>query len=230
MESKIGRKINKNALVLILTVLILPLFPKIFLVPWWLIVFLLILFWLSIKYPKSLWLVGPLLFLLDLWIIDLLDFSFQSMRFSFDWEKIIITNPGYLKLIERYWSEDLWLPFRFRNIFYSPWLLLFSWLNQLFKLWSPIFIINTLGYSGWYLFILGLVEYFKRSKRKWWPLIWVLTVTGASSLGILVDSRGALILALPALIYFMYLGINSKFFDKWWNIWFILMVIDILLK
>lgn len=230
MESKTGRKINKNVLALILTVLVLPLLPRIFYIPWWLIVLILLLLWLSIKYPKSFLLVAPILFLLDLWINNLLTFNFQSMTYSFNWEKIVVTNPGYLKLIDRYWHEDLWLPFRLRNIFYSSWLLLFSWLNLLFKLWLPTFLIQVLGYSGWYLFVLGIIDYFKNIKREIWPLLWWLVVTGASALGMLVDSISALILALPSLVYFMYLGVNNKYFNKWWKIWLILLVVDILLK
>lgn len=230
MESKIGRKINKNILFLILTVLILPLLPRILFVPWWLILLVLVFLCLSIKYPKSLWVVVPFLFLLDLWINNLLTINFQSLTFSFDWEKIVLTNPGFLKLIERYWHEDLWLPFRLRNIFYTPGLLVLSSLNSLFKLWSPIFLIQVLGYSGCFLFILGLVEYFKSKNRKVWPFLWFLTITAASALGMLVDSKNALILALPALVYFMYLGVSNKYFNKWWYIWLILIVIDISLK
>ena len=230
MESKIGRKINKNILFLILTVLILPLLPRILFVPWWLILLVLVFLCLSIRYPKSLWVVVPFLFLLDLWINNLLTINFQSLTFSFDWEKIVLTNPGFLKLIERYWHEDLWLPFRLRNIFYTPGLLVLSSLNSLFKLWSPIFLIQVLGYSGCFLFILGLVEYFKSKNRKVWPFFWFLTITAASALGMLVDSKNALILALPALVYFMYLGVSNKYFNKWWYIWLILIVIDISLK
>jgi len=230
MESKIGRKINKNILFLILTVLILPLLPRILFVPWWLILLVLVFLCLSIRYPKSLWVVVPFLFLLDLWINNLLTINFQSLTFSFDWEKIVLTNPGFLKLIERYWHEDLWLPFRLRNIFYTPGLLVLSSLNSLFKLWSPIFLIQVLGYSGCFLFILGLVEYFKSKNRKVWPFLWFLTITAASALGMLVDSKNALILALPALVYFMYLGVSNKYFNKWWYIWLILIVIDISLK
>lgn len=230
MESKIGRKINKNILFLILTVLILPLLPRIFFVPWWLILIVLIFLCLSIRYPKSLWVIIPFLFFFDLWINNLLTINFQSLAFSFDWEKIVLTNPGFLKLIERYWREDLWLPFRLRNILYTPGLLVLSSLNSLFKLWSPIFLIQVLGYSGCFLFILGLVEYFKSKNRKVWPFLWFLTITAASALGMLVDSKNALILALPALVYFMYLGVSNKYLNKWWYIWLILIVIDILLK
>lgn len=230
MESKTGWKINKNILILCLTIVTLPLLSKIFSLSWTLVALVLAMLWLSIKKPKSLWIVIPILFLLDLWVNNLFSVNLKPLVFSFDWEKIVMTNPGYLKLIERYWQEDLWLPFRLRNIFYSPWLLLFSWLNLLFKLWSPTFLIQVLGYSGCFLFILGLVEYFKSKERKIWPFLWYLTVTVASALGMLIDSKSALILALPAIIYFMYRGVKNKSFDEWWIIWLILIVVDLLIK
>jgi len=94
----------------------MPLFLKVFLLPLWLIVLIIFLLWLSIKKPKSLWIVVPILFFVDLWINNLFTLDLTTFNYSFDWEKMVISNPGYLKLIERYWHEDLWLPFRIRNI------------------------------------------------------------------------------------------------------------------
>jgi len=208
----------------------MPLFLKVFLLPLWLIVLIIFLLWLSIKKPKSLWIVVPILFFVDLWINNLFTLDLTTFNYSFDWEKMVISNPGYLKLIERYWHEDLWLPFRIRNIFYSSWLLFFSWLNLVLKLWSPKFLILVLGYSGFFIFVLGIIEYFKNKKRIIWPLFWWLTVTWASALGILVDSKSALILALPALFFYMSLGVKGLNFRKLWIIWLILIVVDILIK
>jgi len=56
------------------------------------------------------------------------------------------------------------------------------------------------------------------------------TVTWASALGILVDSKSALILALPALFFYMSLGVKGLNFRKLWIIWLILIVVDILIK
>jgi len=208
----------------------MPLPMKLLDIPVWITALTFSLFVFLIKYPKYVWLVLPLLFLLDLGINNFLTVQLKPFNYSFDWEKIVISNPGNLKLIDRYWHEDLWLPFRIRNVFYSPWLLSLSWLDLIFKLLSPVFLIRIVGFSGLFLFVLGIIHYFGDQKRKIWPLIWILTVVAASGLGMLVDSKSAYILALPAIIYFLFLGISSRNFNKLWKYWFGLLIIDVLSK
>ena len=216
----------------ILSLLAGELVYKIFDFSWWMAGLVLVGWLLFLKLPKKVsWILLPILFLAVLAINKLFNMG------SFDWEKIVWTNPDYLKLINRYWQEDLWLPFKIRNLFYSSWLLIFSWLNLVFKLISPAFLVRMLGFSGVYLIFFGFVQLFSRSggislrsKKLWQPLIWWLVVVAASGCGMLVDSKSALILALPAIIYFMYLGVDNKIFEKYQKYWWLLLIIDILLK
>ena len=212
-------------LVVGLSLLAGQLFYKIFDFSWWMVGLVLIGWFLFLKLPKKAgWILLPILFLAVLAINKLFNMG------SFDWEKIVWTNPDYLKLINRYWQEDLWLPFRLRNLFYSSWLLFFSWLNLVFKLISPAFLVRMLGFSGVYLIFFGLIQLFKNKKILFGPLWWWLVVVGASGCGLLVDSKSALVLTLPAMIYFMYLGAGNKTFEKYKKYWWILLIVDILLK
>lgn len=152
------------------------------------------------------------------------------MFFDFNYEKLVLFNPNYLRLIDRYRSENLFLPFKIRNLFYSSWLLTFIWVDLIFKLLSFTFLSNILGYSGLILFILGLINYFAKNNINWSPFFWILTVISASGLGILIDSKKALILAFPAIIYFLFYGIKSKYFANMWKLWLTFFVIDLLLK
>jgi hypothetical protein len=180
------------------------------------------------KFPKFGLIILPILFLFTLNINKLLNFN--NFRYSFDWEKIVLTNPKYLLLINQYWKENLFLPYKIRNIFYLPWLLILNWLDLIFKLLSPSFLSITLGYSGLIILSLGLINYFKKINKNWTPLIWTLTVLIASGIGILVDSNKAIILALPGLLYFLLCGIKSKYFNFLWKYWLIFLIIDILLR
>lgn len=208
----------------ILSLLVGQLFYKIFDFSWWMVVAVLVGYFLFLKLPKKIgWVLLPILFLLVLSVNKL--FSGDS----FDWEKIVWTNPGNLKLIERYGLEDLWLPFKIRNLFYTSWLLVFNWINLVFKLISPEFLTRMLGWSGFSLTLFGVIQFFKNKKRFWQPLIWWVVVVMAAGWGILIDSKSALILALPAIIYFMYLGVNNETFKKYKKWWWILVVIDLIM-
>jgi len=215
---------RKSAMV-ILSLLAGELVYKIFDFSWWIVMMVLIGWFLFLKLPKKIgWILLPILFLAVLTINKLFNMG------SFDWEKIVWTNSDYLKLINRYGQEDLWLPFRIRNLFYSSWLLIFSWLNLVFKLLSPAFLVRMLGFSGLFLVFFGLIKFFKNKNKFFGPLWWWLVVVAASGFGMLVDSKSALILALPAIIYFMYLGVVNKTFEKYKKYWWVLLIIDILLK
>lgn len=230
----IKRKMTQNkylkVLIFVLTILSIPLSGIVFSIPPFLLVFSVVSVLLVHRYPKTFILVLPILFLGTLYVNNLLTINFKEFEYSFDLEKIVVTNPNYLKLIDRYWHEDLWLPFRIRNVFYTPLLMFFGWIDLVFKLLSPVFLIRVMGYSGLFLTALGVYIYVSEKSKKWWPLFWSLTVVFASGLGMLVDSKKALILAFPAIMYFVIKGIFNKKFDSLWKYWLILFLIDFILK
>jgi hypothetical protein len=210
-------------LILGLTVLAMPLMARFWSLPLAIILFLILgSVLVRKKFLVWFWLL-PILFLLTLYVNN-----FFSI-FSFDWEKMVIGNKNFLYAIERLKNEGLWIPFTLRNILYSNWLLVFSWLNLIFKLLSPMFLIRALGY-GFFIFAYGIIDYLNDKTKKWWPVIWGATVVFASGLGVLVDSGNAIVLALPSIIYFLILGINTAKFKKYWKIWILLFVIDLILK
>jgi hypothetical protein len=211
-------------LILGLTVLAMPLMARFWSLPLAIILFLILgSVLVRKKFLVWFWLL-PILFLLTLYVNN-----FFSI-FSFDWEKMVIGNKNFLYAIERLKNEGLWIPFTLRNILYSNWLLVFSWLNLIFKLLSPMFLIRALGYGGFFFFAYGIIDYLNDKTKKWWPVIWGATVVFASGLGVLVDSGNAIVLALPSIIYFLILGINTAKFKKYWKIWILLFVIDLILK
>lgn len=226
-----GRIGWKKIIMIGLSLLVGQLFYKIFEFNWWVLLLILLMWFLFLKLPKKFsWIFLIILFFLVLAVNKLFAIHLNPLSYSFDFEKIVWTNPGYLKLINRYWSEDLWLPFKFRNLFYSSWLLIFSWLDLIFKLLSPIFLIRMLGFSGFFLMFFGLIKNFKDKKIFWQPLFWWLIVVATSGLGMLTDSKNSLILAIPAIFYFMYLGAKNKSFDKYQKYWWLLLIVDFLLK
>jgi len=216
--------------ILISSVLIMPLTESFFKLPLVTIIIIIVGFFLLFKFPKSWFLILPVLFLLNLSLNKLFVFDIKSFTYSFDYEKIVITNPNNIKMIDHYWHEDLLLPYKIRNLFYSPWLLCFSWLDLTFKLISPVFLVRIIGYSGSFLLFLGIIEFIRDKNRKWFFCLWVLTVILSSGLGILVDSKKAMVLAIPSIIYFMYLAIRQNKLNKLWVYWVILFLIDLILR
>ncbi len=230
--SFVNIKMNKNIwfLVLVLSVLVMPLSESFCRLPLVTIIIVTFGFFILLKFPKSWFLILPILFLLNLSLNELFVFDIRSLDYSFDWEKMVITNPGNIKMIDRYWHENLFLPYRIRNIFYLPWLLVFSWLNLIFKLISPVFLIRVIGYSGFFLLFLGIIKFVQEKNKKWFFILWALTIIMSSGLGILVDSKKAMVLTIPAIIYFIYLAIKKNKIKKVWICWFILFLIDLILK
>lgn len=216
--------------VLGLTIVVMPLTKGIFLIPWFYWLILGLVFVVALRYKKYFWITIPVLIIADIYINKLLSINFSSFSLSMDWEKMSINNPAYFKLIDKYRYDDVWLPYHFRGLFYSGWLLIWEWINLFLKLVSVTFQIRVLGYSGFFLQFLGLIEYFKDKERKSSFLIWWLTIMMASAMKILVDSNMAVILALPAIIYFMYFGIKGKNFKRLWILWLIMILIDVALK
>jgi len=232
MLSFVNIKMNKNIwfLVLVLSVLIMPLSGSFCKLPLVTIIIVIFGFFLLLKFPKSWFLILPILFLLNLNLNELFVFDIRSLKYSFDWEKMVITNPGNIKMLDHYWHENLFLPYRIRNIFYSPWLLGFSWLNLIFKLISPVFLIRIIGYSGFFLLFLGIIQFVREKNKKWFFILWALTITMSSGLGILVDSKKAMVLTIPSIVCFMYLATRKNKIKKIWICWLILFLVDLILK
>ncbi len=216
--------------ILILSVLVMPLTESFCRLPLVAIIITIIGFFLLFKFPKSWFLILPVLFLLNLSLNKLFVFDIKSFTYSFDYEKIVVTNPNNIKMIDQYWHEDLLLPYKIRNLFYLPWLLGFSWLDLTFKLMSPAFLVRIIGYSGSFLLFLGIIEFIKDKNRKWFFCLWGLTVVLSSGLGILVDSRKAMVLAVPSVIYFIYLAVRNNKLNKLSIYWVILFLIDLILR
>lgn len=226
--NKIGLK---NVLMVGLSLLVSQLFYKIFEFSWWILFLVLLMWFIFLKLPKKIsWIFLIFLFFLVLIVNKLFTVHLNPLNYSFAWERIVWTNPAYLNLINRYWQENLWLPLSIRHLFYSPWLIFFCWLDLFFKLLSPVFLIRMLGFNGFILILFGLIHFFKEKKKNWGPVIWLLVVIAASGWGMLVDSKSALILALMAVIYFMWLGVKNKTLEKYQKYWWLLFLLDILLK
>lgn len=221
----------KNVFMVGLSLLVSQLFYKIFEFSWWVVFLVLLIWFLFLKLPKKIsWIFLIFLFFLVLTVNKLFTVHLNPLSYSIDFEKIVWGNHGYLNLINRYWQEGLWLPFRIRNLFYSYWFLFFTWLDLIFKLLSPVFFIRMLGFSGFALTLLGLIQFFKNKKKNWRPLVWWLVVVAASGLRVSIDGISTLIMALIAIIYFMWLGTKNKTLEKYQKYWWLLFLIDFLLK
>jgi len=162
--------------------------------------------------------VLPVLFFLNLYINHLWSIN------NFDLEKINLTNPQYLKLIDKYRYDDVGMIYTLRMWFYSAWLNVFLWIDSILKILSPVFWVRTLGFSGAFLACLGL----NKINKKWWW--WFLAVVVSAGLGILIDTKMAVVLALPVIVLTMLSGLKSKFVHKYWWILIILVAVDLILK
>lgn len=217
--------------ILLLSLLAGHLFYKIFDLSWILLVIMGASSLILLKTQKKWWYIWlAVLFLINLAVNKLFTVEIRPFGYSFNFEKIIITNPGNLDLIKKYWSEDLWMLYRLRNIFYSSFLVVLLWIDSVLKLLSPVFWIRILGYSGFLVTFLGIIRYFKNKVKSLAWIWYFMTIILSSALGILIDSKSAVILALPVIIYWMYLGITDKNFDKYKKWWCLLLIIDFLLK
>ena len=224
-------KNKKSILILLLVAIVSPLFLKIFGMPI-LITFEMVLLWfllskLKIKYA---WIVLVILVLFNLNLNRLFYISINSINFSFDSEQSFFNYFGIQKSILRYKQEGLWLPYLLRNVFYSSYLKILPWLNNVAKMLSPLFWIRLLGFSGALIFVLGIISYFKNKFDKWYIGFWFLLVIISSSLRVLGDTVTAAYLTLPAIIYFIILGSKNKFFEKYQIYWYLLFLIDLILK
>ena len=224
-------KNKKSILILLLVAIVSPLFLKIFGMPI-LITFEMVLLWfllskLKIKYA---WIVLVILVLFNLNLNRLFYISINPINFSFDSEQSFFNYFGIQKSILRYRQEGLWLPYILRNIFYSSYLKILPWLNNVARMLSPLFWIRLLGFSGASIFVLGIISYFKNKFDKWYVGLGFLLIIISSSLRVLGDTVIAAYLTLPSVVYFIILGSKNKFFEKYQIYWYLLFLIDLILK
>lgn len=189
---------------------------------WW-VYFVAGFFWfLYLRFRKLRVLILFLLFFLNLHINHL--FQIRGFTPEFDFERMVLFKPDYIRLIEKYRYDDVWMPFRVRNLFYSGWLMIFYWLDSFFKLISPLIWSRILGLSGLFVIILGI---FKVKMKYLW---WIITVCLSSGMSILYDTKTAFILGLPAIVLVLSKGFESKIVYKYWWIVLILMIVDLVQK
>lgn len=215
----------------LLVILISPLLTKILDISWIYTFIILLLSYLFFKFKNKIWwLVFLVLIVVNLQLNRLLYIDVNHLKISFDLEQSFFKYPGVGESIIRYHQEGLWLPYFLRNIFYSSYLVLFPWISSIMKMLSPILWIKTIGFSGISLMVLGIIQYFKKTKKDWFVVVWFLLITITSSLRVLGDSLTAVYLALPVIIYWLYLGCKNEIFRRYQVYWYILVFLDILSK
>jgi len=220
-----------DLLKVLLVILISPLLIKIFNVSLVYTLVMLSLCCLLFKLKNKIgWLVFLILIILNLQLNRLLYIDINHFKVSFDLEQSFFKYPGIGESIVRYHQEGLWLPYFLRNIFYSFYLILFSWFSSVMKMLSPIFWVKTIGFSGISLMVLGIIQYFKKTKKDYFVVGWFLLIMITSSLRVLGDSLTSIYLALPVIIYWLYLGCKNEIFRKYQIYWYILVLLDIFLK
>lgn len=215
----------------VILVLVLPISTKIFTIDFSVVLVMIVLWFLLFRFKaKIAWLVLLILIIINLQINRLLYFDLDSLKISFDFEQSFFKYPGIGESITRYKQEGLWLPFFFRNIFYSSYLIVFSLIGSFLKLMSPLFWVKILGFSGFSLMISGIIHFFKKNNKNYIFIWWFLLVIITSSLRVLGDNQIAVFLNLPVVIYWFYLGFKSNLFKKYYIYWYLLFVIDLLLR
>ena len=219
----------KSILLLLATIIASVLFWKIFEVSFWITLIMVFLWLIFLRLKKYKWIVFPFVIILVLFLNRLISFNVSNQLVSFDWEQSFLGYPGISKSIERYYNEGLIVPYSVRKVFYSQYLLALPWFNNFLKQISPVFFIRLLGFSGFYIFVLGLIDSI-RSKQNYWIISWFMLVIFTGSLRVLSDSSMVVYMAIPSFIYLMLVGLKSKFFKDLPWIWFILLLIDFLLK
>jgi len=220
-----------DLLKVLLVILISPLLIKVFNISLVYTLIMLSLCCLLFKFKNKIgWLIFLILIILNLQLNRLLYIDVNHLKISFDWEQSFFKYPGIGESIFRYHQEGLWLPYFFRNIFYGSYLVLFSWISSIMKMLSPIFWVKTIGFSGLSLMVLGIIQYFKKTNKNYLVVWWFLLIIITSSLRVLGDSLTAIYLALPVIIYWLYLGCKNEIFRKYQRYWYILILLDIFLK
>jgi hypothetical protein len=109
-------------------------------------------------------------------------------------------------------------------------LILFPYFTGIAKLLSPLFWIRIIGFSGFSLFLLGWIDYFKKGFRRWYVGFWFLVVILSSAWRVLGDTVTAMYLSIPAVTVLIFRGTKSNFFRKYQFYWWLIFLLDLLLK
>lgn len=222
---------NKENVIVVLVLLVSAYFVRFWQTPWW-INLSMILLWLGmvkIK-PKYSWIFLIVLVIINLNLNRLLYFKINPLSISFDVEQSFWNYPGIRSSILRYKQEGLWLPFRLRGCFYSLYLVFFSYLSGVAKLISPLFWVRIIGFSGFTLFLLGIISYFKNGFKKNYVGFWFLLIILSSACRVLGDTVTAVYLTVPVITVLLVKGIRSDFFKKYQFYWYLIFLLDILLR
>ena len=200
-------------------------------ISWWVNLVMILLWFGVIKLkPKYSWIFLVFLVLINLNLNRLLNFNGTLWGISFDREQSFWDYPGIRDSILRYKTEGLLLPYQFRRLFYSRYLVFFSYLTGVAKLISPLFWVKIMGFSGFSLFLLGWIAYFKNGFKNWYVGSWFLVIILSSALRVLGDSMTAVYLTLPAVTVIILNGTKSEFFKKYQFYWWLLFLFDLLIK
>lgn len=173
------------------------------------------------KYWYIFGLLLPILFLGNLYINHFFSVSFKPLSYSFDVEKIVISNPNNLDQIGEYWENDVFIPYRIRNLVYGSWMVIRLWIFNVLKIVSPVYIIRAVGLAG--LFLIA------RQRPKKFELVYVATIVASSAMGILIDTRMSLVLGLPIFIIWVFRSL-SHLSEKNYGWLLVLLIIDVMLK
>jgi hypothetical protein len=149
---------------------------------------------------------------------------------SFDAEQSFWNYPGIRTSILRYEQEGLWLFYSARGYFYSSYLIFFSYFNKVVNLLSPLFWVRIIGFSGFSLFLLGIISYFKNGFKKYYVGIWFVVIILSSALRVLGDSVTAIYLTIPVIFVLIREGLKSDFFKKYQTYWWLIFLLDLLLR
>ncbi len=228
---KFGNFIRSKKLPVVLVTLISLWMSRWGTISWWVNLAMVLLWFGVIKLkPKYSWIFLVFLVLINLNLNRLLNFNGTLWGISFDREQSFWDYPGIRDSILRYKTEGLLFPYQFRKLFYSQYLVFFSYLTGVVKLLSPLFWVRIMGFSGFSLFLLGWIAYFKNGFKNWYVGSWFLVIILSSALRVLGDSMTAVYLTLPAVTIIILNGTKSEFFRKYQFYWWLLFLFDLLIK
>lgn len=215
----------------LIVLLISPFLVKVLSVPWEIALIMLALWFLIVKFKNKVsWWIFLVLILVNLYLNRLLYFDITGWKINFDLEQSFFKYPGIRESIIRYKQEGLWLTYFLRKFFYSSYLIIFSWVSSIFKTLSPLFWVKMIGFSGLSLMVTGIIHFWQSKNKNYFMIWWFLLVIISSSLRVLGDSVMAIYLTLPVVVYWLYLGFKSKLFKSYYIYWYILFLIDLLLR
>jgi hypothetical protein len=180
-------------------VVLWPLFGEIKLLRW-LLAFL-ALWIIYVKAAKLRILLLPILF----WMVIVLNqVCGWTGRLNCDWERMNLGNPKYSLMIEGYKYDDVVTPYQVRTRLYSGRMEINLWFDSALKLMSLGNLLTVLGWAGGIGVAFGVTQI--KWRKDWYYLAWFLTVIGAGAMLEMVDSKKAMLAAVPVLVWLFYLG------------------------